>query len=161
MRQLQTMDTSGGGTAPEPDGQQADPNAPPAGVDPSEWERFRAFQQQETAVADAKANGSKSPNVDAALADFDSDAAKERGGFTSDEWADSGTVTIGDVTVSRAALAVTDGETDDATRAYAANRIDNAVRGNVSYRDSRPTDEQIAMMMTPVIHFAPADDGEG
>jgi hypothetical protein len=141
------------GTAPEDAPQ--DVNAPPEGVDPAEWQKFQEFTRRDAAATTAEQSGSKSPQVEGALSDFDYSAAKERGGFYADEVFDSGDVTIGDMTVSRAALAVTDPEAPDAIRAQAAARLDLAVRGHVAWRDSRPVEEQIAMRDRPVISFAP------
>lgn len=143
---------------PDSQSQARDPNAPPDGVDPAEWAKFREFQNRDAAAATAAENGSNSPQVEGALSGFDYSAARERGGFYADEVFDSGFVTIGDLTVSRASLAVTDPGATDGTRAQAAARLDLAVRGHVSWRDSRPIEEQIAMRDRPAISFPEGGD---
>lgn len=144
---------------PTPTAPERDPNAAPEGVDPAEWAKFREFTQRGEATAQAEQSGSNSPQVEGALSGFDYSAAKERGGFFESEVFDSGEVTIGNQTVSRAALAVTDPEASDDSRALAAARIDLAVRGHVAWRDSRPVEEQITMRDRPVISF-PEQEGE-
>lgn len=151
-------DGNSGQDAPVDKMPERDPNAPPEGVDPAEWAKFREFQNRDAAAATAAENGSNSPQVEGALSDFDYSAAKDRGGFYADEVFDSGFVTIGDLTVSRASLAVTDPEATDGTRAQAAARLDLAVRGHVSWRDSRPIEEQIAMRDRPAISFPDGGD---